>query len=143
MKKFLFAFLFVLISLVSFTYESTGLKAYDELNYKKGTFITYIDEDGSPTNNKLYATEYKRAYKQKNGVRIIADFYISTNTPATIYQTDKNNMLQGLFVKFYENGNIYSKGSYKNGKPNGEITYYDEDGNVEQVDKFENGELVK
>ena len=73
----------------------------------------------------------------------MADFYISTNTPALIYQTDKNNVVQGLFVKFYENGNISSKGNYKNGKPDGDITYYDENGNIEQVDKYENGELVR
>ncbi|MCP1224022.1 toxin-antitoxin system YwqK family antitoxin [Sebaldella sp. S0638] len=143
MKKILLVFLFLFAAAIGFSYESTGLKVYDELNYKKGTFITYVDETGAPVSDKLLAKSYKRAYKQKDGVKVIADFYISTNTPELIYQTGKNNVVQGLFVKYYENGNIYSKGTYKAGKPDGDITYYDENGNVEQVDKYENGELVK
>lgn len=143
MKKTLFLFLFLFVTIIGFSYQSTGLKVYDELNYKKGTFITYVSETGSPVDDKITATSYKRAYKQKGGVHVLADFYVSTNTPSMIYQTDKNNVVQGLFVKFYENGNISSKGTYKNGKPDGDITYYDENGNVEQVDKYNNGELVK
>ena len=111
MKKILLLCLFLFVTIIGFSYQSTGLKAYDELNYKKGTFITYVDEKGAPVNDKTLATSYKRAYKQKDGVKILADFYISTNTPSLIYQTDKNNVVQGLFVKYYENGNIYSKGT--------------------------------
>ena len=143
MKKILLLCLFLFVTIIGFSYESTGLKVYDELNYKKGTFITYVDKTGAPINDRTLAVSYKRAYKQKGGVKVVADFFVATNTPALIYQTDKNNVVQGLFVKFHENGNIASKGNYKNGKPDGDITYYDENGNIEQVDKYENGELVR
>ena len=58
MKKIMLLTLFLFSTIIGFAYQSTGLKAYDELNYKKGTFITYTAEDGSPVNDKLLATSY-------------------------------------------------------------------------------------
>ncbi len=142
MNKVIMTVLIVFGSLISFSYDSSGVAGYDNLNYKKGTFITYVNEDGSPTTDRANAYSYKRAYKGKNGAHIIADFYVSSNSPRIIYTTDKANMVQGAFIKYYEDGKMESKGMYKNGKPDGEITYYDENGNVTQVDKYENGSLV-
>ena len=141
MNKMIMAFLIVFGSLISFSYDSSGVAGYDNLNYKKGTFITYVSEDGSPT-TKSEAFSYKTAYKQKGGGYIIADYYVSNNSPRMIYTTDKASKVQGAFVKYNEDGTIYSKGMYKDGKANGDTTYYDENGNIIQVDKYENGSKI-
>ena len=46
-------------------------------------------------------------------------------------------------TKFYENGQKESEGNYKDGKMHGLWTEWDEEGNVTEQAKFENGEKVE
>ena len=52
------------------------------------------------------------------------------------YEDDTEN---GTFLKYYRNGNLYSKGQVLNGEYNGLIIYYYENGSLESEWEFENG----
>ena len=45
--------------------------------------------------------------------------------------------------EYYENGQIWIEGNYEEGKEDGKHTYYYEDGSIEEVEEYKNGELVK
>ena len=53
--------------------------------------------------------------------------------------TLKNGKMNGLLTVFYNNGDIQKKGNYTNGKANGAFTEYDDEGNVTASYTMKNG----
>ena len=53
----------------------------------------------------------------------------------------KNGMKNGEFVRFYENGQLQSKGNYKDGKPDGLWEFFNKDGSIdtEKTGIYKNG----
>ena len=47
-----------------------------------------------------------------------------------------------LCFRFWENGNLYWIGNYKNGKEHGEWKYFYENGNLELIENWKNGKLL-
>jgi antitoxin component YwqK of YwqJK toxin-antitoxin module len=44
---------------------------------------------------------------------------------------------------FYENGQLSFRGNYKDGKQDGRLEYFDEDGSLTKTETYRNGELVE
>lgn len=59
-----------------------------------------------------------------------------------INRTDKNGVKQGLWRQFYNNGIIKEEISYLNGKRNGYLKKYDENGTLLSIEKYVNDEPV-
>ena len=131
----------LMLSVLSFSVQKTGIKEYDSLNYKKGVFLSFYDKDGQQVKTKEESYSYRRAYKQKSKIYVIGEFYTETNTPMYIF-TLKNDIEDGKFVKYHENGNIGSEGTYVNGEPDGDVTFYDEAGALIQTDVYKDGVLI-
>ncbi len=53
-----------------------------------------------------------------------------------INRKDRNNLKQGRWVYFYENGRIRLEGNYRDDKKNGYFKQYDRDGNLIIVEKY-------
>ena len=44
---------------------------------------------------------------------------------------------------YYENGQIWIEGNYKDGKEDGKWTFYNKDGSIYKVEEYKDGELVE
>ncbi len=55
----------------------------------------------------------------------------------------KNGKLEGVVKIYYDNGKIMEEGLYKNGTRDGVSKWYDQEGNVTIEYEYKNGELVK
>ncbi len=55
----------------------------------------------------------------------------------------KNGKKNGTFIYFHENGKISQKGTMLNEKTEGTISFYDVNGQLFQIDHYENGDLVR
>ena len=51
-------------------------------------------------------------------------------------------MKDGLIEEFYENGQLKSKGNYKDGKEDGLWEYFDEDGKETKTEEWKGGKLI-
>ncbi|MDD4141582.1 MAG: hypothetical protein PHR20_02145 [Bacteroidales bacterium] len=106
-----------------FDYEGHILSS---INYKNGL------EDGwkkeFDTTGRIY-----RLVRYKNG-------YIIDNE--LVNRIDNNNLKQGKWIQFYSNDNIEKEEFYVNDKLTGYCKYYDINGNLTDVYKYENGERV-
>ena len=56
--------------------------------------------------------------------------------------TFSKNQLHGPFKGYHPNGKVHSTGSYKNGKRDGLLTWFNEDGTIERKEKWIEDELV-
>ncbi len=63
--------------------------------------------------------------------------YYPTGEKRYVQNYDVWGDLTGEWLNFYKNGNIKQKGFYKNGKPYGLWTYYNEDGSITKEDFLE------
>lgn len=54
-----------------------------------------------------------------------------------------NGKLEGTLKKYYDNGNIMEESIYENGKLNGIAKWYDQEGNVTLEYEYQDGRLVK
>ncbi|MBI1287212.1 MAG: hypothetical protein GC178_06495 [Flavobacteriales bacterium] len=59
-----------------------------------------------------------------------------------INRKDKFNQKQGLWKEFYESRSVKVEGRYKNDKKNGYFKTYDEEGNLVETLKYEDGILI-
>jgi len=58
-----------------------------------------------------------------------------------INRKDKNNLRQGKWFLFYDNGNIKQEGSYRDDKKDGYFKDYTENGDLARISKYINDEL--
>ncbi len=54
----------------------------------------------------------------------------------------KNNKPEGIWTSYYPNGNIRCEGNYKNGKQQSAWTYYNEKGEIINIIFYQDGEFV-
>lgn len=131
---------FILLTIMSLgnkNIEKTGISKFDNLKYSKGKTIYFYDYDSeiieeSKTKNENSDIE-RKIFKQGNKY-IVADYYISTNRPSLIFETEVNPekyselLVSGDRVSYYENGKLKSIGKYKKGVEIGKHIYYKENG---------------
>jgi len=55
----------------------------------------------------------------------------------------KNGKLEGIVKVYYDNGKIMEEGAYQNGIRHGVSKWYDQEGNVTIEYEYENGKLIK
>ncbi|MEM1408036.1 MAG: toxin-antitoxin system YwqK family antitoxin [Bacteroidota bacterium] len=55
----------------------------------------------------------------------------------------KDGKLEGTLNKYYDNGNIMEESIYQNGKLNGVAKWYDQEGNVTLEYEYQDGQLIK
>ncbi|MCL2132097.1 MAG: hypothetical protein FWH36_06570 [Lentimicrobiaceae bacterium] len=60
-----------------------------------------------------------------------------------INRMDANGYKQGVWKYFAANGLLYMEGVYLNGKKNGFFKYYNEEGDFERIEKWENDILIE
>ena len=60
-----------------------------------------------------------------------------------INRKDQSGFKQGLWKIFYANDILKEEGFYLNDKKDGFFKYYDEEGNLISLEKYNNGEIVE
>jgi len=107
-------------------YQYPGGKTKLEIPFVNGLeqgFGKEYDQDG----NIVTLTEYKRGF--------ILD-------RQRINRRDKNNLKQGLWYYFYDNGNIRIEGTYREDKKQGYFKEFTENGDFLRISKYENDILL-
>ena len=67
-------------------------------------------------------------------------FLLISNLISAQNKTDRQGRRQGQWIEYHDNGNVKSKGAFKNGLPAGEFLYYSESGKLQAKNVFaENG----
>ena len=92
-----------------------------ENGLENGTEKAYSD-DGRLTMIAVYKNGFLRHQEFMNGM-------------------DKQGRKQGLWKEFYPDGSLKWAGTYKNDIKNGYFKYYDQEGNLEKIDKYVDGIL--
>ncbi|NNE54947.1 MAG: hypothetical protein HKN32_02925, partial [Flavobacteriales bacterium] len=128
---------------------------------KDGIWITFLS-DGKIERTIKYDMGTKVSEKLENGV---LEEYWDNAIPKATYEY-KDGKLHGPFTEWYDQGEwvrrptegperelgyqfkeelegtqISREGDYRNGKLDGEITYYDEDGRIIKIEIYAEGEL--
>jgi protein TonB len=77
--------------------------------------------------------------------RATATFYFKSGQVRSIkkYSNYKNLTLDGKLQKWYENGQLHQDIDYKNGKKNGQLLTYWDNGNPKRIDFYEDDELIE
>ncbi|GIV40879.1 MAG: hypothetical protein KatS3mg034_0189 [Vicingaceae bacterium] len=70
-------------------------------------------------------------------------YFNTRNQEIILKYTYEGGIKHGEYYVKYANGQLWEKGFYRNGMPDGEWTYWDIDGNVKRIRYFKNGRLVK
>ncbi|MCX6285390.1 MAG: toxin-antitoxin system YwqK family antitoxin [Bacteroidetes bacterium] len=142
-----------------------------EINYKKGKKngirTSYLDKETIRENYKNDIKDgYTRYYYQDGRIKLEIPFvkgveqgfgkeYATDGTIITlteykkgfivdrlrINRRDKNNLKQGKWFLFYENGNIKQEGTYLDDKKDGYFKDYTETGDLLKISKYLMGEL--
>ena len=76
---------------------------------------------------------------------ILTTFYSSGNKKmeeGLTHQQGKNVVKNGLTTVFYEDGSVYIETNYRNGKFHGEVRVWNEDGELVQIEQYENGDIT-
>jgi antitoxin component YwqK of YwqJK toxin-antitoxin module len=131
---------------VQYTFNDKGIKIMeigykDGDEFKDGTYALWNGE-GTPTNLSHYTMGIKTGvwktwydngvlssvceYDKKGNIKGKKETYFKNGNLET-RATYVNNILNGAFVEFYENGKPKSKGAYRNGERSGEWMEWDPD----------------
>jgi len=54
----------------------------------------------------------------------------------------KDGKLDGKWTERHPNGQKWQEGNYKDGNPEGKFTFWNEDGTIDKVEYYENGDLL-
>ena len=68
---------------------------------------------------------------------------VSNNEQIEAIEKLKDEKEDGKWNTYYENGQIFGKGYYKEGYEDGKWTYYKEDGSFRKVEEWKDGELIE
>ena len=133
MKK-IFLLLFFIMTMFTFSnsLQKTGIREYDEIDHSKGKITAHFNEDGEKV-KKETASYYRKNFGKTNDLYLIVDYDMEDKVVdiAKIRDLDKlfidESGAEGENYTYYENGQIYSLTSYKNGKIDGKYNIYYED----------------
>ena len=59
------------------------------------------------------------------------------------YNQNTNEPITGIVEEFYANGQLRSRGNYKDGNKDGLVYRFDEDGKLTRTETYRNGELIE
>ena len=137
--------------------DNSSLLAEFEMDGTSDTiYERYYTKDHKDVKSILYYGEKKiksfTTYHNGNPQNS-KSFYINGNINENInwdYETSFRSVRKGVYEKYYENGNIFISGFYKNGVRSGVWLYYDESGVVIKTEEWikgrhilENGDTVR
>ena len=127
------------------SFSDDGIIAYTNIFHQNGkpladgkyinqlrdsTWNFYSDIDG-----KLIASEnYKQG--KLNGKSIL--YYADTNKEAEVTEY-KNDIKDGIYLKYFPDGKLMTEGFYRNGQFHGEFVVYHENGTFEIKGRYNNG----
>ena len=96
----------------------------DNINYKLDTTHTLGKVEFENGLLRIYFIFNKNGLLDGNSIEYYEEGNIESIVPY------KNNLVEGLIIRYYENGNIKEEVNYKNDKMNGEAKSYDENGKL-------------
>ena len=79
----------------------------------------------------------------ENGLRQVTTYYGDGKTPRRVCTFDKDGIQQGLFEKYYDNGQLNVKCTYKDDEQDGLYERYDWNGELIEKCIYKNGEVVE
>ena len=115
---------------------------------KENKIFIYYDMDKKITSNTSDRVFfYRKILKEENGVFLVADFLMYSDSILGISKVrnpkDKYGITnEGYSVEYCESGYLISKAFYKNGKLDGEETLYDNFGNPKTINTYKDGKLI-
>ena len=118
-------------------YEDERGYTYNNINLRFNEIIDGIEED--VPNKKGNYNDYTWRGGQKNGLGI--EYFGKPKGPVYIKCYFKDDQFHGPYERFYENGQLRSKGQLSNGVQTGYWEWFDEDGTLVKKGTFVNGEL--
>ena len=118
-------------------YEDERGYTYNKINLHFAETIDGIEEDVLRSNGNYQDITWKRG--MKNGLGI--EYFGKPKGPVYIKCYHKDDQLHGPYERFYENGQLRSKGQLTDGVQTGYWEWFDEDGKLTKKGTFENGEL--
>jgi len=131
-------------------------------NYKNGDIIHYFFENGDKYGKKLildgYSNREESFYNNDTLVETIiyrndtiikqikkdgfVKQYYSNKGQLMAQGKIKNNIEEGLWLDYFEDGTIKSKNNYNKGLKNGKVFEYYEDGNIRTIGKYWQGKKI-
>ncbi len=108
--------------------------------FSQETITVYYNEEWEEVSNKDDASYYRKAFKNKNKVWTVHDYYINNKIQMIgYYQSKRFEVKHGHFIYYYENGQKSSEGEYLKDQKEGQWSYWYESGKLKEKDYFESG----
>ena len=106
--------------------------------------LFYNDLDQKVTSSEEYFYYKIIEYKSEPDVDVVAKSYYKNGTKKSVYPyvDFEKNIYHGTIEKYFENGNLKSEVEYVNGKKNGILKTYFEDGSLKRDDVMKDNELI-
>jgi len=108
--------------------------------FSQETTTVYYNEEWEEVSNKDDASYYRKAFKNKNKVWTVHDYYINKKIQMTgFYISNRLEVKLGLFIYYYENGQKSSEGEYLNNYMEGQWSYWYESGKIKEKNYLKSG----
>ena len=104
--------------------DNASFPLIDNINYELDTTHTLGKVEFENGLLRTYFIFNKNGLLDGNSIEYYEEGNIESLVPY------KNNVVEGLVITYYENGNIKEEVNYKNDKMNGEAKSYDENGKL-------------
>ncbi len=116
----------------------------DDKGRKQGKYTSYF-KDGVLKLEGIYKDDLKYGpWKTYKKMPFISMDSINNSTYLFTMEYYKNNVKEGRFKQFFEDGKVYGEGFYKAGKLFGESKWYYRNGQVSQMEIYDdNGKLIE
>jgi antitoxin component YwqK of YwqJK toxin-antitoxin module len=110
------------------------------LAYSQDTIVTYYNQDWKKIDNKDYASFFRKSFKDSASTWAAQNYYISGKIQMKgTFRTKYDNREIGLFVYYYENGQVSAKGEFIKGLKTGKWLYWYENGQLKSEGEFVEG----
>ncbi len=117
------------------------------LNDKRNGISYYYFNDGSLFRTLNYVEGNKQGlgieYSKRGEIKTLLEYHNNylINREA-VNRVDKNDLKQGVWKEFYDNGKLHFERTYNDDQLNGYYKEYDENGNLRFAIRYENGKIV-
>ena len=132
---------------INYRLQKSGIDEYDNLDFTQGDIIHYYDIDGNIiSKNSKSAYFFRKLVSEDSGVYLVVDFFVDSGNVQGVgkgynLKDFQGYTLEGPVITYYDNGNLKSKGFYKDKKLDGEYVQYNYNGEPSRIDIYENGQI--